>query len=366
MKKLLLLSAAILNITWGFAQITINRSDFAYAGDWFRTATDTLPTATNSALLKTGGSNKNWDITGWVHQHTKDTIFYANGATYPGAPAGCNIVSFTRDPITKDSTPDFMIVSNSAVKVIFSPGDLGPTQGQLKVVQFPSTMGTNFKDSMSSYETMLATDLGIPANPLFDSVRIYFSIRVSSLIDGFGKLKTYAGNFDVIRQKLTNNVQISFKIRNKITGTYGDLPSGTVDNMNETMVMYNWLGANIGEPLLRASEDTLGNIISMDFILSSSRGLSSGFAEHKVAIETKAYPNPASDMLTIETQVKQNTSAQITVYDILGNSVLPAIEVNFGSGLNPLPIDISQLKPGVYFYSIKGNGINQSNRFMVK
>jgi hypothetical protein len=45
---------------------------------------------------------------------------------------------------------------------------------------------------------------------------------------------------------------------------------------------------------------------------------------------------------------------------------MPAKEVEVTSGLSQLPVNVTNLKPGVYFYTLSGNGMNTSNKFVVK
>lgn len=62
----------------------------------------------------------------------------------------------------------------------------------------------------------------------------------------------------------------------------------------------------------------------------------------------KVYPNPTSDLLNIELESKINIS-EIIIYNELGNKVL----VKKCNSLNKIiSIDCSNLKPGIYFYSI--------------
>ncbi|MDP1727724.1 MAG: T9SS type A sorting domain-containing protein [Bacteroidota bacterium] len=366
MKKTLLITAFLLSLLNVNAQITINRSDIAVAGDWFFTANDTLISASNATLLKAGGANKTWDITGWANKHFKDTTYYSDASKFPDAPAGCNLVSYTIDQVSGDTLPSFMNISNTELKAMIEMGELGIPGNQLKVFQFPSTMGTNFKDSFTGVMTLRIEDFGIPTNPLFDSIRINYGIHINSIIDGWGKLKMAAGLFDVLRQKSIHAVNITFKLRSKITGTYMDASSLGLSNMQETAATYTWLGKNTGHFLLEANEDTMGVLVDMTYTLASSKGLSGVREQKAMTSSTKAYPNPASEMITIETQVKQNTMVSLKVYDILGNEVMPETTVNFKPGMNQLPVDIGQLKPGIYFYTLNGNGINTSSKFVIK
>jgi hypothetical protein len=367
MKKNILMAVLTLFGFSAFSQITINRSDFAVAGDWYLLADDTSLSVSASNALKVAGANKTWDLTGWADRNFTDTTFYANGLTYPAAPAGCNLVSFTRDPITKEEFPDFLIISNTALRSIFDGGQTTGPGAAIKVFSFPSTMGTKFKDSTESFMTSLASDFGINI-PFVDSVKIIYKLRNTSEVDAWGKLKLDAGQFDVIRQVSTIDIVVSLKIRNTITRTYTDLPAGSgFDPFSESNKSYIWMGTNSGNPLLTASTDTLGNIVDMTFMLASSRGVASGLKDNKaLAHASKVYPVPASDLITIETQASKNSSAYLSVYDILGNEVLPSKEVEVINGLNQLPVQINQLKPGVYFYTLTGNGINTSSRFVVK
>ena len=62
-----------------------------------------------------------------------------------------------------------------------------------------------------------------------------------------------------------------------------------------------------------------------------------------MAIDTKVYPNPASDELTVTTEAKE---AKIIIYNILGQEVLnEAINAE-------LKLNISEMKNGTYLYKI--------------
>jgi len=367
MKKNILIAAFL---AFGFAaqsQITIDKADFAVAGDWFLTADDTLISLTHSADLKVAGANKTWDITSWPNKNNLDTTFYANGFTYPGAPAGCNLVSYTKDPITMEEFPTYLVLNNNGLRYLIEAGTFGGSEGALKAYTFTSTYGTKYKDSLENYFTMLLSDIGLNI-PLADSIKIIYKININSEIDGFGTLKMDVGSFDVLRQKMTQTVTTTAKIRNTITGTYIDVPGGLdLGSGDFTSNSYTWMGQNSGQPYLTANEDTLGNITDMNYMVASSRGFSTSLKENKIVRqESKVYPVPAKDQITIETQTSKMVSATLKVYDILGNEVMPAKEVEVTSGLSQLPVNVTNLKPGVYFYTLSGNGMNTSNKFVVK
>ena len=71
--------------------------------------------------------------------------------------------------------------------------------------------------------------------------------------------------------------------------------------------------------------------------------------EIETALEYSVYPNPAADVLNISVS-ENNTS--ISIYDIVGKNISEMKLVNGNNTLN-----IENLNAGVYFYSIKRNGI---------
>ena len=367
MKKHILSLALLVGSLTSFAQITVEKADFAVPGDWFLMTNDYDISATESANLKAGGANKTWSIKGFERQDS-DTSFFANGLTFPGAPEGCNLVEYTKDPDTGDPLPTYYSIDNNWLKVILDNSDFGSFNGALRLMKFPSTMGTTFKDSVSSFFTALATDLGFPENPLFDSARVSFKVKIDAAIDGYGTLQMDAGNFEVLRQKATQEFEISLKLRNVLTGQYIDVPFGGEMGGPQKTEGFLWFSKNSGSFLANAVTDTNGVISEVNFMLASSRGLSSGLKGLVSGGNTasKVYPVPATEQVTIETEVRKSTKADLVVFDILGNKVIEQTGVEMNAGSNQLPVNIQNLKPGVYIYTMEGNGFKTSNKFVVK
>jgi hypothetical protein len=363
MKKYILSAGLILGGLTAFSQITVERSSYAVAGDWFLIASDTAIDENTSNALKLAGANKSWDLTGWANRDIVDTTFFADGFTYPGAPAGCNLVSFERDPMTLEELPTYFSINNSALRVILEAGMTSGSGGTFKLMQFPSTMGTAYTDSSVNFLTTLASDFGLEL-PFIDSVKITYSLKANSVIDGYGKLKMDAGEFDVLRQNLNTIVRVNFMVRNTITGTYSSLPG--FGDITENVSAYAWFSANGGYPLLTANSDTLGNISDIEFVLASSRGLSSGL--NKVANQNgfRVYPNPAKETLRVEVNAVSSESASISVFDILGNEVINMSNIMMNKGLNQFPVDLSNVKPGVYFINFIQGEVKTSQRFVVE
>ncbi len=71
--------------------------------------------------------------------------------------------------------------------------------------------------------------------------------------------------------------------------------------------------------------------------------------EYENEIEYSVYPNPASDVLTINIGQSNNTSS-ISIYNLVGEEVSTMV-LNNGNNF----LDVSALSSGVYFYAIKSN-----------
>lgn len=88
-----------------------------------------------------------------------------------------------------------------------------------------------------------------------------------------------------------------------------------------------------------------------------------GINEVKSNFNLNAYPNPASDFITISLPENRNESITVTVQNKLGMSVY---NESFKNKNGMLRINVSNFAEGVYSATIKGERINQSVKIVVK
>jgi endoglucanase len=75
------------------------------------------------------------------------------------------------------------------------------------------------------------------------------------------------------------------------------------------------------------------------------------------------YPNPATDMVTIETGGTQSGEKIISFY----NSVGQVVKTRKYFESNPIEVDVSQLNKGLYFVEVKaGNGFKQTTKLIIR
>lgn len=65
------------------------------------------------------------------------------------------------------------------------------------------------------------------------------------------------------------------------------------------------------------------------------------------------YPNPAKDFINMDIRIPGSASATLSMYNLTGGLVR---ETEVAAGKSQLKLDVSDLKPGVYFYTLKQNG----------
>ena len=79
----------------------------------------------------------------------------------------------------------------------------------------------------------------------------------------------------------------------------------------------------------------------------------------------RVYPNPATDVVSVEINALQGSDANISVYNIMGQKVAEK-NITISTGMNETRISTNELSSGVYFVTVKANGFEKSMKFVVK
>ena len=79
----------------------------------------------------------------------------------------------------------------------------------------------------------------------------------------------------------------------------------------------------------------------------------------------RAYPNPATDVLTLEINASMASEMNVSFYNITGQMVMSKT-VNVTTGVNSTKINVNELESGVYFCSVTANGFNKAVKVIVK
>ncbi|MFV8347957.1 HYR domain-containing protein [Flavobacterium sp. ZB4P13] len=101
--------------------------------------------------------------------------------------------------------------------------------------------------------------------------------------------------------------------------------------------------------------DASGNTTSCSFTVTVVQALSPKDSEANAGLSVKTYPNPATDFvnITIKTDTKKNMSLRL--YDIFGVLVGTPVEIIGNTTENTTQINVSQLRRGVYIYTLSAD-----------
>ena len=77
------------------------------------------------------------------------------------------------------------------------------------------------------------------------------------------------------------------------------------------------------------------------------------------------YPNPANNEAYLAFNLKSSSNVNIDLYNLMGQKVKSAINKTFTSGEKTVEIDLSGVKPGVYFVNMTVNGVTQTKKLTV-
>jgi hypothetical protein len=77
------------------------------------------------------------------------------------------------------------------------------------------------------------------------------------------------------------------------------------------------------------------------------------------------YPNPFNPSTTISYQLEKSGLVTLKVYDLIGNEIVTLINKEQHAGSHQVDFNASELSSGLYFYSIKSNGVTQTKKMIL-
>ena len=99
-------------------------------------------------------------------------------------------------------------------------------------------------------------------------------------------------------------------------------------------------------------------------IITLSEGSTTSLPNREVGlIPFTLAPNPTSDLSTLTVDLERAGEYTLSVYNVVGR-VLQQDLVNLTGGRHALPVDVSELRRGVYLVKLEGNGAHLSARLM--
>ncbi|MEA3443466.1 MAG: T9SS type A sorting domain-containing protein [Bacteroidota bacterium] len=160
---------------------------------------------------------------------------------------------------------------------------------------------------LDSYTGSSSYDISIPTFGYFGE-----EIDRETTVDGWGTLKLPMGDFDVLRVKcvITRNDTI-----------YTDAIGIGMNMPPITTTEYHWLGKESGVPLLQVNAGTLGALTAYFQDVYTDTSTIGMQEELTNTYNTHLFPNPASNIITIEYSLESNAIVRIKLLDEVGNLI---------------------------------------------
>lgn len=342
MKKLITLFLVVFIAFHSNAQITVTSSNIAKVGDLVVTVYDSV----YADLSGPSGGSQTWDLTS-LNSKEKDTIAFISPAGRPGF----SIFPTANLAVAEDSGTTFVLSDANEFTFLGSYGISGgmpdTTEFNWKWMEFPSNDGSNFSGALFLEENTI--DLGTFGIGV-DSVTLTISTEYASTIDGWGVVKTPAGNWDALRQKMDLNSKLSGV---QYTGGVSSPLSAAVQALFQldtgiisTSSMYRWWGSDANAKFFIASVDT-GEIFGGNQYLDiSPSGPPAGiYMTDEIPVEVTAYPNPVIQDLNIDLGTE---SGKAILRNILGQKTAEKV-IYRGQNL----MNLSNFDSGTYFLEIQ-------------
>jgi hypothetical protein len=218
-------------------------------------------------------------------------------------------------------------------------------QDPLTYMGWPMTYGTTLYDT--AY-----TDYTSPiAMGSIDSTRQVMEVYYTIEADAWGTITTSYGSYNVLRVKREGHYTIQYYTHDTVSGWSFPITSFLDERLYEF-----WTDAAIGWPIARLAVNWFSDTVTGYWIMTNLITDVNALVKKEDALEI--YPNPASEEITIATEV----GAQWEIADVMGRVVITGVARSEWER-----IDVAALAEGIYVISSIDNvGTRTSRRLVVE
>jgi hypothetical protein len=202
--------------------------------------------------------------------------------------------------------------------------------------KLPDTVGV-YGDAGGDFELVFEAYL---KNGTDQDLRIAAARETLSAIDGTDNSFCWAGN---CYSPMTDTSSAEYDMVVPAGQVSGDFFSGHYTHANK-----------FGETVVKYTLFERGNVDNNVTVVVVYKYSLTGIDNNAEKISVSdVYPNPASNMVTLDYNLAGANSASVKIVNLLGSVVK---SVNLSTGSNKATIDVSDLTQGVYFYSVVVDG----------
>ena len=338
-------------------QITVTNSTFPEAGDILFTILDTE----SNISIGDAGEDVIWDYRSLTGPFVRETRFFE-------ASEGMSSEDFPEADLVSLSANEEEIYYKSFSNKIIEIGRAGEFVSGFDIPVVYEENPT-FRRAPISFgdvdddESIASVDIGadiIPAELLegvpfeFDSVRISLINNSESEVEAWGTVRLPDGDYDVIRDKISNTADTKLFAKLPIIGWF-DVTSliGDIDELGDAIgvvetITYNYYSEEDKEIIVSIITDDQDMITSVEYkgdaILSDTKVVTPDYSM------ITAYPNPSFGSVSVQMVNYPLGEYRIKVYNVVGKELWT--ESYQLRSNRVFKADLMHLRKGTYLYSI--------------
>lgn len=337
MRKQVLFGSLIALAGTAGAQVTITSADQPHVFQVYHQAQDT----TGSQNPGPSGPSQTYTMT-LLNQGIDSLTFTAPqwtayGANYPQS--NLCIIQNQNDGFIYANMTNTVLEINGQAADPFGNGTIALTFSNPETQMiFPAAYGGTFSDvagGVNQFYMGYDPGIGFPV----DSARIHTYISKEANFDGWGTITSPLGTFNVLRQN-TERTQVD-TIDIYVFGMW----TNAIYSQQSTSRIYSYWTNGIGFPVVELTDDGDQGQIS-DATWLQRMPTVTNVTETANDNTVTAYPNPAADVLTIQTSVDKGS---IELIDMSGR-VVKTVMINS----KVTRVNVADLAAGMYTYRVTG------------
>lgn len=330
-----------------FGQITITSDNAPVPGSSYYMAIDDDP----DNMIDPGlpGENILWDFRNLGEDYV-DTLDFVlpNETPYGDWFPFANLAVYETD-----TSVGYLQTNNNRMAIIGAVAESEFIQENVKVDFEPAEIMMLFPTSyLTEFDTNHMLEFKAPYDqlPFVDSIRFRSYINKNQIADAWGDLKTPMGDYEALRVSISQHYTDTLWVR--IFGSW------TVQETDEYITnTFEWWSneASVqGYPLAKLEfNDDLTSLFETQYM----KGVPVSVQELQASLQTKVYPNPATDYIYIAGSAINH----IRVFNIKGKLLFD----HSLPGVDHYQTPIFQWPAGIYFYILQGAGGVSSGKIIV-
>ncbi len=362
--KQILTILALLVTSWAGAQITVSNAIFLAPGDVLeRSFTTNVGAVVVSPASATAQA---WDYSFLTtDMMISDSILPASDgsayAQFPTADILGTIAGFIET--YTDVTTTEMTNIGASVEFFgfqFVSPFLNTQVIQTAPLDYNTTSNDNFSvafaahiDSIPFLRDLIDSLITFPGVTT-DSIRLRVTGNTNMLVDAFGTCVAYDSTYEVLRQRVitTTDIKIDVRATTFLGSNWQDITplvgSQLPFPLTDTMYRYDFIAEAIKQPIVRLNMDATGTTVeSAEF--RGDNPVSVRWTE--TLKEISLYPNPAQELLQIDSKLLNGEQFQVQIIDLMGRTLLQ--QNNLQGDLQQ--ISITELPQGTYYLLLRSN-----------